>query len=204
MLALAVLAAAATFGFSTIMEERAPVYKSTIRILVEPQRTDFGQAQAAKTLLRSYVAWMDSRYRAAEVIDRLDLDMVPDQLMGDVEIASDDSRLVIQIDVENPNGELANQIAKEWATLFIEYRNERNAEARREDRIDAQIIDDPVFSLDRPNVKINTAAGGILGLLIGMAIVFVLEYLEAGVIRSPEDVDRFLSMPMLGAIPPTD
>ncbi|MCC6905553.1 MAG: lipopolysaccharide biosynthesis protein, partial [Anaerolineae bacterium] len=55
-----------------------------------------------------------------------------------------------------------------------------------------------------PNTKINTIAGGILGLLVGLAIVFVLEYLEAGIIRSPEDVDRFLSIPVLGAIPPAE
>ncbi len=204
MLALAVIAAVAAFGFSKIMEERAPVYKASIRILVEPDRTDWGQAQAAKTLLRNYVAWMESRYRAADVIDRLDLDMVPDELMSDIEIASDDSRLVIQIDVENSNLEIAKSIAREWATLFIEYRNDQNAQALRGDRVNAQIIDEPSGGLDRPNSKINTAAAAIMGLLIGMAIIFVLEYLEAGVIRSAEDVSRFLEMPILGTIPPTE
>lgn len=204
MLLLAALTAIAAFAFSRIMEQRAPVYEATIKILVEPARTDFGQAQAAKTLLRSYVAWMDSRYRAQDVIDRLQLDMTPDELIGDVTIASDDSRLVIQIDVESGDVEVAKRVAREWATLFLEYRNERNAEARREDRIDAQIIDDPQGRLDRPDTKINTAAGGILGLLVGMGIVFVLEYLEAGIVRTPQDVDRFLAMPVLGAIPPVE
>lgn len=204
MLALAIITAVSAFAFSKIMEERAPVYKATIRILVEPARTDFGQAQAAKTLLRSYVAWMQSRYRAEGVIDRLDLDMVPDQLMNDVTIASDDSRLVIQIDVENANPAIATDIAREWANLFVEYRQEQNAEARREDRIEAEIIDEPSTGLDRPNWKINTLAGGIMGLLVGMAIVFVLEYLGAGVIRSADDVSRFLDMPILGAIPSSE
>jgi capsular polysaccharide biosynthesis protein len=202
MLALAVITAVAAFAFSAIMEERAPVYKSTIRILVQPKRTDFGQAQAAKTLLRSYVTWMDSNYRAAEVIDLLQLDMTPEELRGDVTIASDDSRLVIQIDVEHGNGDVANDVARTWAGLFIAWRNQENADARREDRIEAEIVDDPRYVLDQPNTKINTAAGGILGFLVGMAIVFVLEYLESGVIRSGEDVDRFLTMPVLGAIPP--
>mgnify|MGYP000697206450 CR=1 FL=1 len=204
MLALAVIAAVAAFAFSAIKEERDPVYKSTILILVQPARTDFGQAQAAKTLLRSYVAWMDSNYRAADVIDVLQLDMLPEELRSDVTIASDDSRLVIQIDVENGNGDVANDIARTWADLFIQWRNEENQKVRREDRIDAQIIDDPRYVLDRPNTKINTAAGGILGFLVGMGIVFVLEYLESGVIRSREDVDRFLAMPVLGAIPPAE
>jgi capsular polysaccharide biosynthesis protein len=204
MILLAIITAVAAYGFSVVRERTAPVYKSTIKILVQPQRTDFGQAQAAKTLLRSYVAWMDSDYRSAEVIDALKLDMTPGQLRSDVTIASDDSRLVIQIDVEQPDGDRANDIALAWANQFRTWRDQENQKVRREDRIEAQIIDDPRYSLSEPNKKINTLAGAILGMLIGISIVFVLEYLEAGVIRSVEDVDRSLSLPLLGAIPPFD
>ncbi len=200
----AVLTAGSAYGFSRIQEQRNPVYKSTISLLIQPNRPDFGQAQAARQLLRSYVAWMQSNYRAQAVIDRLELDMVPEQLLGDVTIASDDSRLVIQIDVENSNGELANQIALEWANLFIEYRNQENNDVRREDRIDAVLIDDPRFSLDSPDTDINTIAGFILGALVGVAIVFVLEFLESGVIRSSQDIDKYLTMQVLGSIPPTE
>ena len=58
---VALLTAAATFGFSKV---QTPVYESTLRMLVRPSRTDFGQSQAAKELLASYVAWLNSRYRA--------------------------------------------------------------------------------------------------------------------------------------------
>lgn len=200
----AILTAASAYGFSRIQEQRNPVYKSTVNLLIQPNRPDFGQAQAARQLLRSYVAWMQSNYRAQDVIDRLELDMVPDQLLGDVTIASDDSRLVIQIDVESNNGELANQIALEWANLFIEYRNQENSDVRREDRIDAVLVDDPRFSLDSPDTDINTIAGFVLGALIGVAIVFILEFLESGVIRSQRDVDRYLTIQVLGSIPPTE
>ena len=38
MVLLAVLTAAAAFGFSLIIKERAPLYQSTIKILVQPAR----------------------------------------------------------------------------------------------------------------------------------------------------------------------
>lgn len=202
MILLALITAAAAFVFSEIKERTAPVYKSSIMILVQPHRTDFGQAQAAKTLLRSYVAWMDSTYRAQEVIDAKKLDMTADQLLADVEFASDDSRLVIQVDVERPNGDQANDIARAWADRFIEWRNEENSKVLRQDRIEAQIIDDPKYTLSEPKTTINTLAGGIMGLLIGLAVVLALEYLEGGVIRSATDIDRSLSLPLMGVIPP--
>lgn len=204
MVLLAVLTAGAAFGFSQIKEERAPVYRSTIQILIQPARTDYGQAQAAKTLLNSYMAWMDSNYRAQAVIETLDLDMTPDELRGDVQFAADDLRLVIRIDVDNQNGDVANDIARTWAEMFIQWRNEENQQNYREDRIDASILDDPRYALEEPNTPINTAAGGLLGFLVGLAIVFLLEFIESGVIRSAEDIERFIDLPLLGAIPPSD
>ena len=204
MLLLAVITAAAAFGFSLIIKERAPLYKSTVKILVQPARTDFGQAQAAKQLLGPYEAWLYSTYRARDVIDNLQLDMTPQELLSDVRVAGDINQLVLKIEVENPNGDVANDIAREWAELFIQWRFDQNQTVRREDRIDAEILDDPTYTIERPKTAINTAAGGIMGFLIGLAIVFVLEYIESGIIRSPEDVDRALALPVLSAIPPTD
>ena len=106
---LAVLTAGAAFGFSRMQDT---VYKSALKLLVRPSRTDFGQAQAAKTLLRGYVAWLDSSYQAAAVIDRLQLDMEPQALKGDVTIASDDSSYIIRIDVKNGDPNIANDIAR--------------------------------------------------------------------------------------------
>ncbi len=204
MLLLAILTAVAAFGFSLIIKDRAPIYKATVKIQVQPARTDFGQAQAAKQLLGSYQAWLDSNYRAKDVIDTLQLDMVPQELRNDVRIASDLNTLVIQIEVENSDPSIANDVAREWANLFVRWRFEENQQVRREDRIDAEILDDPQIGLERPKTLINTLAGGIMGFLIGLAVVFVLEYSESGILRSPEDVDRFLEIPVLGAIPPAE
>ena len=198
---LAALTAASALVFSRL---QTPIYKSTIYLLVQPARTDFGLTQSAKILLRSYVAWMDTDNRAAAVIDALQLDRTPQDLRGDVTIASDDSRFVIQIDVKNRNGDLANDIAKKWAELFIQWRNDENQKQRKEDRVDAIILDAPRYSLDQPKTAINVAAGAILGLLLGGVFVFVLESIESAVIRSSTDIERQFSLPILGAVPASE
>jgi capsular polysaccharide biosynthesis protein len=197
LLAAAVTAASA-FVFSRL---QTPVYKSTVYILVQPARTDFGAAQSAKLLLRSYVAWMDTDSRAAAVIDQLQLDRTPQDLRGDVEIASDDSRFVIQVDVEDEIGDQANDVARQWAELFVRWRQDENQKQRREDQVEALILDEPRYELDRPQTRINVAAGAILGALLGGLIVFALEWNEAGVLRSPGEVERALGLTVLGVIP---
>jgi len=201
LILVAILTAAAAFVFSKL---QTPVYKSTIYILVQPSRVDLGLTESAKSLLRSYVAWMDTDSRAGDVITALQLDQTSEALHGNVTIASDDSRFVIQIDVKNGNGDLANDIAKKWAELFIQYRNDDNQKQRQEDRVNAIILDAPKYVTDSPKTQINTLAGGILGLLLGGVVVFILEYLESAVIRTPTDIERQFSLPVLGAIPASD
>ncbi len=201
IIVLGVLTAGAALGFSRM---QTPVYKSTLTLLVSPSRTDFGQAQAAKVLLRGYESWMLSSLRAQRVIDELRLDMTPTQLLGDVGVASDDSRFIIQFEVRNTNGDVANDIARTWGNLLIQRQDEINATLRKEDRIGIEFIDLPQYGLDRPRTTINTLAGGVFGALIGIILVFVLEWIESGVVRRREDVERFLELPVIGTIPRAD
>ena len=83
----------------------------------------------------------------------------------------------------------------------MQWRQDQNQQQRREDRVDAFILDPPIYQLYKPKKSVNTLAGGILGVLLGGVIVFVLEYFESGVIRSPQDIERVLSLSVLGAIP---
>jgi capsular polysaccharide biosynthesis protein len=195
---MAVLTAAAAFGYSKI---QPTIYESSLRLLVQPARTDFGQAQAAKQLLRGYVQWINSSYQAEDVINELQLDMTPRELLGDVTVASDDSSFIIQINVENSDGELANNIARSWGNLFRQWRIDENADNRREDWVDAEFIDDPVIVGQSPNTKVNTLAGAVFGALLGLVVIFILEWIESGVVRSPADVERYLDISVIGTIP---
>ncbi len=200
LLLMALLTAGSAYVFSKV---QTPTYKSTVMILVSPSRPDLGQTQSAKTLLRAYVLRVDSETFAQEVIDELQLDTSAQALMSDVTIASDDSRFAIQIDVINRNGDVANDIARVWAKEVVAWRDAENANIRQEDKVSAVIVDEPThYTLYRPNTKVNTLAGAILGLLLGGVIVFAIEYVEAGVLRSPQDIERALQISVLGTIPP--
>ncbi len=198
LLALAtVLTAGAAYVFSKV---QTPIYQSTVVVNIQPARPDFGLTSSAKILLRSYVTVINTETYAQKVINTLHLDRTAGDLLGNVKIASDDSRLVIQIDVRDPDGNVANDIAAAWASELKTWRDEQNAQVNITDKVSAVIVDPPQFSLYRPTTKINILAGAILGLLLGGIIVFVVEYLDAGVIRSSNDLDR-LDLAVLGAIP---
>jgi succinoglycan biosynthesis transport protein ExoP len=58
----------------------------------------------------------------------------------------------------------------------------------------------PPTSPTSPKTSRNTLLGGVLGLLIGLGLVFVLERLDRRV-RGPEDLEAIYRLPMLGVVP---
>jgi capsular polysaccharide biosynthesis protein len=129
--------------------------------------------------------------------------MLAETLNDKVTIASVDEDFIIQIEVLDTDPNIANDIARTWAEKFVDWRNQQNQLQRKEDRVEALIVQEPIAGKFRPQTTLNTIAGGIIGLMLGGLIVFVLEWIESGVLRSPEDVERALGMTVLGAIPQT-
>jgi capsular polysaccharide biosynthesis protein len=198
ILLVAFLTALAAFGFSRMQTN---VYKSTLNLLVRPSRTDFGQSQAAKELLKTYEVWLYSSYRAQAVIDELQLDMTAQDLLGDVEVASDNFSFMVSLAVENTDPDLANDIARTWGNQLIQWQQQENDKNRQEDRITIEFRDDPQVALDRPNTRINTLAAFVFGALMGIILIFALEWLESGTMQRGEDVERYLDIPVIGTIP---
>jgi len=196
---ITVLTAVSALIFSFL---QTPVYRSSVDVGIQAARIDWGQAQTVKILLDSYVTVIHTRPWAQRVIEDLDLMLEPEALIGDVTIASDSQNLTIQIDVDANDGEQANRIAKRWAELFVEWRDSENQKQLKEDRVFAQILQEPSYQLLRPKWKINTAAGAVFGLLLGVLAVIALEWFEAGIIRTPRALEEQTGLTVVGVIPP--
>lgn len=195
-----VITAGSAYGFSKTQTE---VYRASQKVLLLPSRNDFGLSETLRILLRSYVEFLNTDAIAQQVIDNLQLDMQPGVLRSKATINSDPTTLTIQIDIDLEDGATAQRIAHEWGQRLVDWRNQSNAELPRQERIEAQLLDSSL-GLHRPNTRVNVVAGTVLGLLVGGVVVFVLEYLEANILRRPEDVERILESALLAAVPQHD
>ncbi|GAB4525313.1 MAG: hypothetical protein OHK0046_41020 [Anaerolineae bacterium] len=198
MILLAVVIAASAYLYS---RQQTPVYRATQLVLIQPSRTDFGLTEASRLLLNSLVVYLNSRERAQEIIDELRLDMTPGQLLSNTTTNADQLRLTIQIDVDSTDPEIATQVARAWGQELVDYRNRLNQEALRADHVNADLVDFPAAGQQSPRPFILAAAGGILGLLLGGIVVFILEYLESIVVRRGDDIERAMELPVLASIP---
>jgi capsular polysaccharide biosynthesis protein len=201
ILLLALIAAGSAFGFSKL---QTPIYRSTVTLSAVPARpSDYGQSLAIKNLLRNYVQQMQSPALTQQVIDKMQLDMTSDKFVSLLTFNASEDTLTIAIEARYPQiPAVAAKMAQTLAEVFVSAHNQENLKIDQQDRILITILRNAVSpDLFSPKTAINTGAGAILGALIGMIIVFVLEWLDSDIIRTTEDVERVLGVTVLGAIP---
>jgi len=183
-------------------EVQAPIYRSSAVLQVIPARYDYGLTLAAEQLLRQFANQIHTTSMAQQVIDELQLDISPDRLLGDVTVAPIPEDFLIQIDADRPDPEEARAVASTFAHDFVAYHAAQILDIDRQDRVQIRILEDAKYGwVHWPKTKTLALAGGVLGLLIGLLLAFGLEYLESGVLRSTEDVERNVGVTVLGSIP---
>jgi capsular polysaccharide biosynthesis protein len=197
---LAILTAVAAYGFS---KTQPTIYQAQVRLTVRPARADMGLSITVGSLLRSLAGDITTHRFLQKVIDRQQLDTTTDDLLDGKTVFVDDESadFTITISVRDPSDRVAVDLVNTIAALFKEERDQWNQLQDQTDRIDVEIRDQArTAEVYSPKTRINVLAGGILGALVGILIVFAIEWLEAGVVRRAEDIDR-LGIPALGAIP---
>lgn len=205
ILLVALIGGVSAFAFSKLFI--TPEYRATVILSVNPGRgADLGSGLGIKEFLWNLSERMRLSDEIAQTVaDRLQIDLPPDTLKGRITTDPDEARSLIQLDAEEFDPILAKELAETWAQVAVERRVLENQKLDQRDRIIMEIVqharDGRKF---KPRTKVNAAAGAVLGALLGGLIVLFLEYIEAGIIHSPEDVERYLDMPVLGLIPPAD
>ncbi|MFP3895507.1 MAG: YveK family protein [Anaerolineales bacterium] len=199
ILVVMVITMASAFVFSKL---QTPVYRSSVYLNVIPARLDWGLQQTVKGLMRNYAGNITSRKTAMEVITRLELDITPGQLSEKVTVRPVEEDFLIQIDAEDYDPRIAQDIAQTTAEVFVEDINVHMLDQDKRDRVDVTLLDNALpGTLHKPKMKINLLAGAIFGALVGGLVVFFLEWIEADILRTRDDVENYTGVPVLGVIP---
>ncbi len=193
-----VLATTGALGYSKL---ETPIFRADIRLDVSPARYDYGLTMVISDLLRQYAAQLQTDKMAELVNSKLKLDLPTDSLRSRVKISPVPEDYAIDIQVDDPDPNRAKDIAYAWADQFVQMHQEMMAPVAQADRIDVTIHDNPrPGQLSSPKTKQNALAAAILGIVVGAIFVFLLEYID-DTFKTIEDVERYTSLPVLGAIP---
>lgn len=200
---VAAVAAVSAFAFSKM---QTPIYSASVKLSVVPARaTDWGSSNSLKDLLRNYAENIRTHTMAQEVINRAQLDMETLTFLGKLFVNPDSSTFTLEIEARDRDPKVAMAMVDTMAKVFIEDRDQWNQQQDKRDRIEVRMLDS-VYNLGweqySPQTRINTLAGGLFGLLVGVLVIFFLEWLEMDTLRTASDIERAIGVAVLGAIPP--
>ena len=179
-----------------------PVYEAKSTLIVntekneETQMITGDQFNVTQKLAVTYGEIIKSRSVLDDVIKNLKLDDEYGDLVKSVTVSPVKDTQIISISVQDTNKEKARDIANEIPKVF-------KKEVKRITKAnDIQVIDKAILPQNpiKPNKMMNMAIAAVLGAMIGLFVVFLIEYLD-NKLKTPQDIEKHLGLSVLGVVP---
>lgn len=179
-----------------------PIYQSSTQLLVNQAKSEQpvynpAEIQTNLQLINTYNVIIKSPAILDDVIKDLNLQMTVNELIEKITVQSEKDSQVVNVTVQDPDPNKAAEIANQIATVF----QNKIAEIMNVDNVSiltkAEVGEKP--SPVKPKPLLNIAIAFIVGLMAGVGIAFLLEYLD-NTVKTEQDVEQLLNIPVLGAI----
>ncbi|GIV90380.1 MAG: LPS biosynthesis protein [Chloroflexus sp.] len=197
---IALTAIAAIAGAYMVSKLLPQTFRTQAVYLALANQADNGLNIVLRNSMNSYRELVMQPSVLDQISQQIGLDISGERLMEDVNIQPrpDEQKIVIEVDL--PRLDQSQALADAVGERIVAEVNRINATLEGTARINVTRIQPARLVEIRPNTRINMLAGAILGLVVGLVLAFVLEYLD-DTLKSSEDVERFVGLPTLGAIP---
>lgn len=178
-----------------------PIYQASTQILVNQKDTenqlDVTKLSSNIEIIKTYSVIIKSPAILEKVIDQLDLEQSVTSLSNTMTINSQDNSQVFSLTVENSDPALAVTIANTVSETFQkEIKNIMNI-----DNVSilakANLPDNPAPV--SPNSLLNIAIAVVVGLMAGIGLAFLLDYLD-NTVKDSKELETLLNLPVLGSI----
>lgn len=181
----------------------SPVYEANTTLIVNTEQSKEtnnmitgDQLNVTQKLTLTYGEIIKSRAVLDSVIKKLDLNMEYNELEKDINVSPVKDTQIMSVTVQDTNPKRARDIANAIPNVFTK-EVKRITKANSVEVIDKAIVpEDPI----KPNKVMNILIAAVLGIMIGLFIVFVLEYMD-NKIKTPQDIEKYINLPILGVVP---
>jgi capsular polysaccharide biosynthesis protein len=193
-------AAVAAYGVSKLIPQ---TFRAQAAYLALANQADNGLNIVLRSSMNSYRELVLQPLVLDEISQQLGLDVSGERWMRDVNIQPrpDEQKIVIEVDA--PRLADAQMMADAVGERIVAEVNRINATLEGTARINVTRIQPARLIAIQPNTRINVLAGALLGLVLGILLAYVLEYLD-DTLKNTGDVERFVGLTTLGAIPTVD
>lgn len=196
-----VIAVSGSIAYSEFLKK--PRYNSYTTVVLATSNDDKKESSITQTditinqkLVSTYRQIIKSRKVLGQVIDNLELNMTVSELSQNVSVTNETDTELIRITVSSLDKEeaarIANEIAKVFSEEIINIYNIKNVSI-----IDQAIVSNVPYNI---NVVKDAIIYGLVGIVAGLGIVFVMFYFDT-TIKNPEEIHEKIGLPLLGVVP---
>ena len=203
ILLTAFVAAASGYGFSKWQFQQGALFRSEATYQVVANQLDNGLYIVLQNKMNSYRNLALAPKELDKISAQLGLDRDADWLLNKhvaIQALPDEQKMVVQVTYPDPATapKLADAIGANMVGLVAA----QNASLEGSSRINVIEIQSarPATVSWPPRGSITGAAGGVFGLILGLLLAFGLEALDNS-LKTPTDVERYVGLTTLGAIP---
>ncbi|MEK4385205.1 Wzz/FepE/Etk N-terminal domain-containing protein [Solibacillus sp. FSL W7-1464] len=182
-----------------------PIYQANTQVLVNQKKEDVTQQMTSQDiqsnlqLINTYNEIIKSPAILSIVSENLDLPLTPTQLASKITVSNANNSQVLNISVQDENYNVAADMANQVVEVF----KEEVPKLMNVDNVNilspAQYSDNPTPI--KPNKMLNMAIALVIGLMIGVGLAFLLEYLDTTV-KTELDVEEIIGLPIIGVVSP--
>lgn len=177
-----------------------PLYRSdakmVIKVISNETFTTYSDVQIAVGLVNDCVEIIKSRQLMQKVIDKLELECTPEQLLSSVNISVPQDTRVLKLSVLSPDPKIAKSIAETICETTEEYTGDYVGV----DSIKTFEVPNTPIAPSSPNVMQNTLLGGMVGAFLTAAVCFLISMFNKK-ITTQEDAERLLGLTVFSSIP---
>ncbi len=188
-----VLSMVITFIFMT------PKYSSSTQVLVNQKETDnqmmAQQVQSNLQLVNTYSEIIKSPRILDKVSKNLKGKYSSEEISGMLTVSNQAESQILNIAVENESRESASKVANEIANVF----SKDVSKIMNVDNVSILSKADTNGNQISPQPLVNSVVGIFLGLFVALIIILLKEILDKR-IKTEEDVEEILGLPVLGTI----
>lgn len=179
----------------------SPTYEASTKVFIGKEESsvenyNYNDITMYQKLLKTYSELIKTKDLINRSITNSEYELDVEDVLNNVSVTTVADTQMIQIAYKSTSPNIAKNMLENITNEFITTAQELvpNGNVRVLETV--ELPEEPVA----PNKKMNIAIAFILGMMVGLGIVFLLEYLD-NTYKNKEQLEKDLDIPVLGVIP---
>ena len=179
----------------------SPTYEASTKVFIGKEESsvenyNYNDITMYQKLLKTYSELIKTKDLINRSITNSEYELDVEDVLNNVSVTTVADTQMIQIAYKSTSPNIAKNMLENITNEFITTAQELvpNGNVRVLETV--ELPEEPVA----PNKKMNIAIAFILGMMVGLGIVFLLEYLD-NTYKNKEQLEKDLDIPVLGIIP---